>query len=88
MRQRLTVVVTDALLMAAAAYALDTASSGLLRRRSQLAFALVAGHAGLLLVDHIHFQYNGMLLGGSLSRLSWPGCCWWTASICNTIACC
>ena len=64
-------VLTDALLIGAAAYALDPASSGLSRRRSQLAFALVVGHAGLLLVDHIHFQYNGMLLGGLPLCLSW-----------------
>ena len=63
LRQRLTVTVTDALLMGAAAYTPGPASSSLSRRRSHLAFALVVGHAGLLLVDQIHFQYNGMLLG-------------------------
>ena len=66
--QRLTVTATDALLMGAAAYALDPAASGLTQRRSWLAFALVAAHAGLLLVDHIHFQYNGVLLGALTER--------------------
>ncbi len=31
--------------------------------RADSAGALVFLNAGLLLVDHIHFQYNGMLLG-------------------------
>lgn len=33
------------------------------RQQGDLAWLLVLGSPGLLLVDHIHFQYNGMLLG-------------------------
>ena len=39
-------------------------SAGRPRRQHDAVFALVVGSAGLLLVDHIHFQYNGLLIGG------------------------
>ena len=61
--QRLTVIATDSVLIGAAAYALSPRSTGLSLQRSQLGFILVIGHAGLIIVDHMHFQYNGMLLG-------------------------
>jgi ALG6, ALG8 glycosyltransferase family len=38
------------------------------QRQRDAVFALTVGSAGLLLVDHIHFQYNGLLLGGCLIR--------------------
>lgn len=34
------------------------------RRARLVALFLAGAHPGLLLVDHVHFQYNGVLLGG------------------------
>lgn len=73
--QRLSVIVSDLVLMAAAF--MYVRSSPDLRSRKLgtqlLTFFLVVGNAGLLIVDHIHFQYNGVLLGmllGSLAAMS------------------
>jgi alpha-1,3-glucosyltransferase len=66
--QRLTVIATDSLLVLGA-YALAAASSprpsGASRRPTgdRVAVWLTVLNAGLLLVDHVHFQYNGMLVG-------------------------
>jgi alpha-1,3-glucosyltransferase len=57
--QRTTVVVTDLVLVGAVLHALPRQRV----KQRDVSFALVVAHAGLLLVDHIHFQYNGMLLG-------------------------
>jgi hypothetical protein len=58
---RLSVIVTDlALLYATWLYLTSITISA--RTHAQV-FTLVAFNAGLLLVDHIHFQYNGLLMG-------------------------
>lgn len=57
--QRLTVILSEGLLLWAAA----RACTHLPPNRRLLTLFLVAAHPGLIMVDHIHFQYNGILLG-------------------------
>lgn len=57
--QRCSVMATDVVLAAAVAYAVV----GRPALEQRAAFAAAVSSAGLLVVDHIHFQYNGMLLG-------------------------
>jgi hypothetical protein len=57
--QRLSVVATDGVLVSAAWFGTRRYPEP----RRTAAFLLLAANAGLLIVDHIHFQYNGMLLG-------------------------
>ena len=57
--QRCTVIVTDLALLSAAWYATRKLS----KSKGDAIFFLLAANPGLLLVDHIHFQYNGLLLG-------------------------
>ena len=96
--QRGSVIAMDAVLISGAWFATRREREP----RRSLAFFLVVANAGLLLVDHIHFQYNGLLLGALPSRLValklstgvLPGgrqrgaCCWWTTSTSSTMACC
>ena len=59
--QRLSVIASDVVLLSAVWFATRKQ-----RGSERLAVRLlVAANAGLLLVDHIHFQYNGMLLGAA-----------------------
>lgn len=52
---------------------------GLIRRGSSekrvVTYLLVLGSPGLIMVDHIHFQYNGMLLGKPASVLMYIYIC-------------
>ena len=57
--QRLTVIATEVVLFMGTAFAMSGESTS----RKCLAYFLVMAHPGLLIVDNIHFQYNGMLLG-------------------------
>jgi alpha-1,3-glucosyltransferase len=57
--QRYSVIFTEGLLLAATWWA--TRRWPVCRRR--LALFLVAANPGIIIVDHMHFQYNGILLG-------------------------
>ena len=62
--QRLTVMLTDGLLLVGARRLVAVEGSAADDGESApAAVALVFLNAGLLLVDHVHFQYNGMLVG-------------------------
>ena len=63
--QRLSVMVSDVVLLSAVWFATRKPRSS----EKHAVRILVAANAGLLLVDHIHFQYNGMLLGGAFGLL-------------------
>ena len=60
--QRMTVVASDLVLILATNAYVTTLRDKLKHRTTALSL-LVVCNSGLLLVDHIHFQYNGMLLG-------------------------
>ncbi|XP_043226819.1 probable dolichyl pyrophosphate Glc1Man9GlcNAc2 alpha-1,3-glucosyltransferase [Amphibalanus amphitrite] len=63
--QRLTVIASDFVLLVGVKKCADTVpgqGTYLTSPRVRLA-ALTLGSAGLIMVDHIHFQYNGLLIG-------------------------
>lgn len=71
--QRLTVIASDALLFAGVLAYVSARGTDRRPERNDLVLALVlvAFSPGLLIVDHIHFQYNGMLLGIFLLSLAY-----------------
>lgn len=54
-------IVSDLVLIGAAGWA--AMKSDLSSKERASFFGLVVGNAGLLMVDHVHFQYNGLLIG-------------------------
>jgi alpha-1,3-glucosyltransferase len=69
--QRSTVIISDLVLWMGAYTACRAMYAGS-KAYSTMSFLLIAFNPGLLWLDHIHFQYNGMLLGillGSLGLL-------------------
>ena len=66
--QKTTVIITDFVLLLGVYFLSKTLA---LKEKNCLIFsALTIGNFGLFLVDHIHFQYNGILLGFSLLFLA------------------
>ncbi|KAM7471999.1 hypothetical protein LguiA_010182 [Lonicera macranthoides] len=63
--QRITVMVSDSILI----YGVYKLSRNLGLRKGVLIWVLVVWSPGLLIVDHMHFQYNGFLLGVLLVSL-------------------
>lgn len=60
--QRFTVIVTELLLVYALQMFVDS-TSGVPKRAAQTAAISILLSPGLLIIDHIHFQYNGFLYG-------------------------
>lgn len=86
--QRLSVVVTELVLLAALQWYIDTSDS---LERSQafvIALSLILS-PGLFIIDHIHFQYNGMMYGllvlminsARLKKYLWCGF-WFSVLLC------
>ncbi|GLU00343.1 hypothetical protein SLE2022_177200 [Rubroshorea leprosula] len=64
--QRITVILSDLLLL----YGVYRLSKNLDSLKRNLIWVLVIWSPGLLIVDHVHFQYNGFLLGWLLLSIS------------------
>ena len=63
---RCTVIISDLILFLGAYFATNACGSQLVvngQKTARLTFILIVTNPGLIMLDHIHFQYNGMLLG-------------------------
>ncbi|KAI5952783.1 ALG8 [Candida jiufengensis] len=87
--QRITVIVSEIVLFLALQWIIDTSSSYSMKRRMYVATASLALSPGLLIIDHIHFQYNGMMYGilflclnsARLEKYLWCGF-WFSVLLC------
>ncbi|KGU31023.1 dolichyl pyrophosphate Glc1Man9GlcNAc2 alpha-1,3-glucosyltransferase [Candida albicans P75063] len=61
--QRLTVIISELVLFYALQTIVKTSPTLSAKRRMYVATASLALSPGLILIDHIHFQYNGMMYG-------------------------
>ena len=61
--QRITVILSELVLFYALQWMIDSSPTYAIRRRMYVATASLALSPGLILIDHIHFQYNGMMYG-------------------------
>ncbi|RLV90230.1 Dolichyl pyrophosphate Glc1Man9GlcNAc2 alpha-13-glucosyltransferase [Spathaspora sp. JA1] len=60
--QRLTVIVSELVLFYALQWMIDSGPNFPAKRRTYVAVGSLALSPGLLIIDHIHFQYNGMIM--------------------------
>lgn len=61
--QRITVIISEVILLIALQWYMDTAKSHNNARRAYAVASSLFLSPGLLIIDHMHFQYNGMMFG-------------------------
>lgn len=61
--QRFTVIISEIVLFAALQWYINTTQTHSAARRAYVAASSLVLSPGLLIIDHIHFQYNGMMYG-------------------------
>ncbi|KAK4214510.1 glycosyl transferase [Rhypophila decipiens] len=67
--QRFTVIITELLLVYALQMFVDSAHGSTSKRAAQTAAISILLSPGLLIIDHIHFQYNGCMYGILIASL-------------------
>lgn len=87
--QRATVILSEIVLFAALQWYMNTAPSNMERTRSFVVALSLVLSPGLFIIDHIHFQYNGMMYGllvlmincARLEKFLWCGF-WFSVLLC------
>lgn len=87
--QRITVIVSEIVLFLLLQWYLNSSATHSIRRRAFVAVSSLALSPGLLIIDHIHFQYNGMMYGllvlainsARLKKFVWCGF-WFAVLLC------
>ncbi|KAK0621335.1 dolichyl glycosyltransferase [Bombardia bombarda] len=67
--QRFSVIVTELVLVYALQMLIDSSPRGASKRAAQVAAISILLSPGLLIIDHIHFQYNGCMYGILIASL-------------------